>query len=140
MELSEHVAHLAPVWARYTNIIVERGDGATLYATDGRQYLDFTCGIGVTNTGHCHPAVVAAIREQAGLLLHGQANIVYHQPMLALVAAMAVGVALSMLHGLACVSYPGDQVVSGVAINIIATTSYTNWGDSIMIIGPGLTP
>ena len=40
--------------------------------------------------------------------------------MLALVAAMAVGVALSMLHGLACVSYPGDQVVSGVAINIIA--------------------
>ena len=40
--------------------------------------------------------------------------------MLALVTAMAVGVALSMLHGLACVSYPGDQVVSGVAINIIA--------------------
>ena len=40
--------------------------------------------------------------------------------MLALVAAMAVGVALSMLHGLDCVSYPGDQVVSGVAINIIA--------------------
>ena len=40
--------------------------------------------------------------------------------MLALAAAMAVGVALSMLHGLACVSYPGDQVVSGVAINIIA--------------------
>ena len=40
--------------------------------------------------------------------------------MLALFAAMAVGVALSMLHGLACVSYPGDQVVSGVAINIIA--------------------
>jgi simple sugar transport system permease protein len=39
---------------------------------------------------------------------------------LALFAAMAVGVALSMLHGLACVSYPGDQVVSGVAINIIA--------------------
>ncbi len=40
--------------------------------------------------------------------------------MLALAAAMAVGVALSMLHGVACVSYPGDQVVSGVAINIIA--------------------
>ena len=39
---------------------------------------------------------------------------------LALAAAMLVGVALSMLHGLACVSYPGDQVVSGVAINIIA--------------------
>lgn len=40
--------------------------------------------------------------------------------MLALAAAMAVGVALSMLHGLACVRFPGDQVVSGVAVNIIA--------------------
>jgi simple sugar transport system permease protein len=40
--------------------------------------------------------------------------------MLALAVAMLIGVALSMLHGLACVSYPGDQVVSGVAINIIA--------------------
>ena len=39
---------------------------------------------------------------------------------LALLAAMVVGVMLSALHGLACVSHPGDQVVSGVALNIIA--------------------
>ncbi len=79
---------LAPVWARYTDILAERGEGAYLYASDGTTYLDFTCGIGVTNTGHCHPRVVAAIREQAGLLLHGQANIVYHRPMLRLVEAL----------------------------------------------------
>jgi 4-aminobutyrate aminotransferase len=88
MTLLENSAYLAPVWARYNEILVERGEGACLYDVDGRSYLDFTCGIGVTNTGHCHPRVVAAIREQAGLLLHGQANIVYHKPMLQLVAAL----------------------------------------------------
>jgi 4-aminobutyrate aminotransferase len=88
MELIENKQFLSPVWARYTEIMVERGEGACLYAADGRSYLDFTCGIGVTNTGHCHPRVVAAIREQAGLLLHGQANIVYHRPMLELVGAL----------------------------------------------------
>ncbi len=86
--LLDNTQFLSPVWARYTDIMVERGEGACLYANDGRAYLDFTCGIGVTNTGHCHPRVVAAIREQAGLLLHGQANIVYHRPMLELVAAL----------------------------------------------------
>jgi 4-aminobutyrate aminotransferase len=88
MTLLENKGHLAPVWARYSDIVAERGEGACLYAADGRSYLDFTCGIGVTNTGHCHPRVVAAIREQAGLLLHGQANIVYHRPMLELVGAL----------------------------------------------------
>src|SRR5215216_5888420 len=88
MELLENKQYLSPVWARYTDIMVERGEGACLYAADGRGYLDFTCGIGVTNTGHCHPRVVAAIREQAGLLLHGQANIVYHKPLLELVGAL----------------------------------------------------
>jgi 4-aminobutyrate aminotransferase len=88
MALLENTKLLSPVWARYTDILVERGEGACLYAADGRSYLDFTCGIGVTNTGHCHPRVVAAIREQAGLLLHGQANIIYHKPMLELVGAL----------------------------------------------------
>jgi len=77
--------HLSPVWARYTEILAERAEGAYLYAADGRRYLDFTTGIGVTNTGHCHPRVVAAAREQVGKLIHGQVNIVYHQPMLDLV-------------------------------------------------------
>jgi 4-aminobutyrate aminotransferase len=88
MSLLDNRQLLSPVWARYTDILVERGEGACLYAADGRSYLDFTCGIGVTNTGHCHPRVVAAIREQAGLLLHGQANIIYHRPMLELAGAL----------------------------------------------------
>ena len=77
--------HLSPVWSHLTSIIAARGEGAYIYDQDGTAYLDFTSGIGVTSTGHCHPRVVAAIREQAGLLLHGQANIILHPPLLALV-------------------------------------------------------
>jgi len=83
--LPQSFNHLSPVWTHYTNIIAVRGEGAYLYDQNDRQYLDFTCGIGVTNTGHCHPRVVEAIRKQAGLLLHGQANIVIHPPLLELV-------------------------------------------------------
>ncbi|MFO7623436.1 MAG: aminotransferase class III-fold pyridoxal phosphate-dependent enzyme [Anaerolineales bacterium] len=76
--------HLSPVWPHYTPILVDYASGCYIYDQDGTAYLDFTCGIGVTNTGHCHPRVVQAIQEQAGLLIHGQANIVTHKPMLEL--------------------------------------------------------
>jgi len=68
------------VWARFTDIEADHGEGSWLVARDGTRYLDFTSGIGVTNTGHAHPRVVAAIAEQAAKLLHGQQNIVYHEP------------------------------------------------------------
>ena len=80
--------HLSPVWTHLSSIVVERAEGCYLYDPAGNEYLDFTSGIGVTNTGHCHPRVVAAIREQAGKLLHGQANIVYSPSVLRLVAAL----------------------------------------------------
>lgn len=73
-------AGVPPVWARYTDLIVERAAGAWIETTDGRRYLDYTSGIGVTNTGHAHPRVVAAIAEQAARGIHLQQNIVYHQP------------------------------------------------------------
>lgn len=76
---------VSPVWSRYTTIVAERGEGAYIYDRDGTRYLDFTCGIAVTNTGHCHPKVVQAIQEQAAKLLHGQINIIYHRPLLELV-------------------------------------------------------
>ncbi len=85
------VSHLSPIWGRALPeaLIAERGEGAYLYTTDGRKLLDFTCGIGVTNTGHAHPKVVRAIQEQAARLIHGQANIVYHQPLIELTHALA---------------------------------------------------
>jgi len=82
---SNSIAHLSPVWPHYTLIIASRAEGCYVYDQSGVPYLDFTCGIGVTNTGHCHPKVVEAIRNQAGLLIHGQVNIILHEPILALI-------------------------------------------------------
>ncbi len=81
-------AHLSPIWTHLTDIVVERAEGCYLYDADGTRFLDFTSGIGVTNTGHCHPRVVRAVQEQAGKLLHGQTNIVYSRSLLALVEGM----------------------------------------------------
>lgn len=83
--LADAIPHVSPVWPRYTPIVAARGEGCYLYDIEGKRYLDFACGIAVTNTGHCHPRVVEAIRRQAGLLIHSQMNIAYHQPILELI-------------------------------------------------------
>lgn len=67
-----------------SNLVIDHASGSYVYSTDGRKVLDFTSGIGVTNTGHCHPRVVAAAQEQVGKLIHGQINIVFHPPALKL--------------------------------------------------------
>lgn len=76
---------LSPQLRQATPVTAERGEGVYLYGTDGRRYLDFTAGIGVTSTGHCHPRVVAAAQEQVGKLIHGQYTTVMHQPLQQLV-------------------------------------------------------
>jgi 4-aminobutyrate aminotransferase len=80
---------IPPVLGRYTDLVVRSASGSWIETEDGDRYLDYSSGIGVTNTGHCHPKVVAAIQEQAAHLLHGQANIVYHRPGLELSAELA---------------------------------------------------
>ena len=49
---------------------IERAEGSFLYGREGQDYLDLISGVSVSNTGHRHPAVVAAIREQADKYLH----------------------------------------------------------------------
>lgn len=68
--------------------IFVRGEGAYVWDHNDRRYLDFTSGIGVTNTGHCHPKVVAAIHEQADLLLHTHQNTAFHNPLLRLLETL----------------------------------------------------
>ncbi len=75
---------LSPVWTHLTEIQPVRAEGIYFYAADGTRYTDFTSGIGVTNTGHCHPRVVQAIQEQANHLIFGQMNIVIPPASLAL--------------------------------------------------------
>lgn len=82
------LTHVSPVWNRYTSLVIDHAKGAYVYDLTGRKYLDFTTGIGVTSTGHCHPKVVAAIQDQATKLLHGQVNIYFHKPLLDLIDAL----------------------------------------------------
>ena len=67
---------LAPVWTHLTDLQPVRAEGIHYYDADGNRTIDFTSGIGVLNTGHCHPKVVAAIQEQANQLIFGQMNVV----------------------------------------------------------------
>jgi 4-aminobutyrate aminotransferase len=72
----QNTENLSPVWTHLTQIQPVKGRGVYLHDEAGNQYLDFTSGIGVTNTGHCHPKVVKAIKEQAEKLIFSQMNIV----------------------------------------------------------------
>src|SRR5205085_3365312 len=69
---------LVPNYARAPVEFV-RGEGSRLWDADGNEYLDFLCGISVTNLGHCHPRVVEAVRAQAGQLMHAS-NLFYTEP------------------------------------------------------------
>jgi predicted acetylornithine/succinylornithine family transaminase len=77
----EH-AHAVPAYARQPVQFV-RGEGSTLWDSDGHEYLDFQTGLAVTSLGHSHPAVVAAIAEQAAQLVH-VGNLFYSEPSLRL--------------------------------------------------------
>jgi acetylornithine/N-succinyldiaminopimelate aminotransferase len=63
------ITPVMPTYGRW-DVAVDHGEGCRLFATDGREFLDFTSGIGVTGLGHCHPHLVAAITEQARRLWH----------------------------------------------------------------------
>ncbi|HEX5929907.1 MAG TPA: aspartate aminotransferase family protein [Solirubrobacterales bacterium] len=65
-----------------------RGEGALLWDADGKEYLDFLTGISVCSLGHCHPAVVEAVREQAATLIH-VSNLFYTEPMARLAERLA---------------------------------------------------
>ncbi|WP_168581834.1 aspartate aminotransferase family protein [Gephyromycinifex aptenodytis] len=75
---------LSPLLKQATPVVVDHAAGSWIHGTDGRDYLDFTTGIGVTSTGHCHPRVVEAAREQCGKIIHAQYTTVMHQPLLQL--------------------------------------------------------
>lgn len=79
------MAQLSQILKQATGVVAVRGEGVYLFDEDERRYLDFTAGIGVTSTGHCHPRVVAAAQQQVGTLIHGQYTTVMHRPLLELV-------------------------------------------------------
>lgn len=81
--------YLAPSLAHYYDLEIEKGAGCYLYGRDGKKYLDFTTGIAVALTGHCHPKVVEAAQKQAAKLIHACAGIVYYGPNVELAEKLA---------------------------------------------------
>ena len=71
--------------SRISDYVLKSGSGSWVETACGRRLLDFTCGIGVVNTGHCHPRVVAAAQAQCGKMIHAQLAIGYHEPMIELI-------------------------------------------------------
>jgi glutamate-1-semialdehyde aminotransferase len=60
------VEHLSPVWKRTFPLMITIGEECYVFDSEGQRYIDFTSGIGVVNTGHCHSEVVAAAQDSLG--------------------------------------------------------------------------
>ena len=103
---------------RRSGVEFVRGSGASLWDSEGKEYLDFLTGISVCSVGHCHPAVVEAVREQVGRLIH-VSNLFYTEPM----ARLAERLANSSLGGRVFFSNSGAEA-NECAIKIARKHAY----------------
>jgi 4-aminobutyrate aminotransferase len=87
--LDRDTAFVSPSYTRCYPLVVDQGSGAVIRDVDGNLFLDFTAGIAVCTTGHCHPEVVAAIRDQAGKLIHMSGTDFYYAPQIELAERLA---------------------------------------------------
>lgn len=76
--------YISPSYTRSYPLVAKEGHGLVITDVDGNQFLDFSSGIAVTSTGHCHPDVVAAIQKQAGNLIHMSGTDFYYESMVTL--------------------------------------------------------
>ena len=74
-------ALMSPSYTRGYPLVAKRGRGTRLEDVDGNEFLDFSAGIAVTSTGHCHPEVVAAVQAQAAELIHMSGTDFYYEGM-----------------------------------------------------------
>lgn len=80
---------LSPSYTRDYPLVAARGQGCVIEDVDGNLFLDFTAGIAVTSTGHCHPEVVDAIADQASRLIHMSGTDFYYSPEIELAERLA---------------------------------------------------
>jgi len=76
--------YISSSYTRSYPMVAKRGRGIVVEDVDGNEFFDFSAGIAVTSTGHCHPEVVAAIRKQAGELIHMSGTDFYYEGMVTL--------------------------------------------------------
>src|SRR6185437_10118407 len=76
--------YISPSYTRSYPLVAKEGRGIVVTDVDGNEFFDFSSGIAVTSTGHCHPDVVAAIQRQAGELIHMSGTDFYYESMVTL--------------------------------------------------------
>ena len=76
--------YISPSYTRSYPLVASHGRGIVITDVDGNEFFDFSAGIAVTSTGHCHPHVVAAIQKQAGELIHMSGTDFYYESMVTL--------------------------------------------------------
>jgi 4-aminobutyrate aminotransferase len=80
---------VSPSYTRGYPLVARRGEGAIVEDVDGNRFLDFSAGIAVVATGHCHPRVVAAIQQQAARLIHMSGTDFYYEELVSLAERLA---------------------------------------------------
>jgi len=76
--------YISPSYTRSYPLVAKEGHGIVVTDVDGNEFFDFSSGIAVTSTGHCHPDVVAAIQKQAGELIHMSGTDFYYESLVTL--------------------------------------------------------
>src|SRR5438309_7665542 len=76
--------YLSPSYTRSYPLVAKRGRGVIVEDVEGNEFLDFSAGIAVVSTGHCHPQVVSAIQKQAAELIHMSGTDFYYESMITL--------------------------------------------------------
>src|SRR6202047_3589792 len=76
--------YISPSYTRSYPLVAKSGRGIVITDVDGNEFFDFSAGIAVTSTGHCHPEVVAAIQRQAGELIHMSGTDFYYEQLVTL--------------------------------------------------------
>ncbi|HXP15981.1 MAG TPA: acetyl ornithine aminotransferase family protein [Terriglobales bacterium] len=82
--LSGDEKYISPSYTRSYPLVARQGRGIVITDVDGNEFFDFSAGIAVASTGHCHPDVVAAIQKQAGELIHMSGTDFYYESMVTL--------------------------------------------------------
>jgi 4-aminobutyrate aminotransferase/(S)-3-amino-2-methylpropionate transaminase len=102
--IARDTEHISPSYTRSYPFVMAKGRGSEVWDVDGKRYIDFATGIAVTNTGHCHPAVVQAIKDQAEKFTHTCFMVMPYEPVVALAEKL-------------CAATPGDFPKTALFIN-----------------------
>ena len=87
--LASDKEYISPSYTRSYPLVAKSGKGIVITDVDGNEFYDFSAGIAVTSTGHCHPHVVAAVQKQAGELIHMSGTDFYYESMTELAARLS---------------------------------------------------